>query len=63
MRTEVGGVRAAGALGMLVRTGKFREANLAHPAVPPEMVIDSVAGPAGRARPLKGIAVARAARA
>ena len=43
VRTEVDGARAAGALGMLVRTGKFREADLAHPAVSPEMVINSVA--------------------
>ena len=37
------GALAAGALGMLVRTGKFRESDLDHPAVSPEMVIDSVA--------------------
>jgi len=43
VRTEVDGARAAGALGMLVRTGKFREADLAHPAMSPRLVIDSVA--------------------
>ena len=43
VRTEVEGARAAGALGMLVRTGKFREPDLEHPAVSPELVIDSVA--------------------
>ncbi len=43
VRTEVEGARAAGALGMLVRTGKFREADLDHPAVLPGFVIDSVA--------------------
>ena len=43
VRTEVEGARAAGAFGMLVRTGKFRKADLDHPAVSPELVIDSVA--------------------
>ena len=43
VRTEVDGALAAGALGLLVRTGKFRESDLDHPAVSPEMVIDSVA--------------------
>jgi len=42
-RTEVEGARGAGALGMLVRTGKFREADLDHPAASPDLVIDSVA--------------------
>ena len=43
VRTEVEGARAAGALGMLVRTGKFREADLDHQAASPELVIDSAA--------------------
>ena len=43
VRAEVEGARAAGALGMLVRTGKFRESDLDHPAVSPDLVIDSVA--------------------
>ena len=43
VRAEVEGARAAGSLGMLVRTGKFREPDLDHPAVSPDLVIDSVA--------------------
>ena len=43
VRTEVEGARAARAIGMLVRTGKFRDADLAHPAASPELVIDSLA--------------------
>lgn len=40
---DVGGARAAGARGVLVRTGKFREEELAGSEVRPDAVIDSVA--------------------
>ncbi len=43
VRSEVEGARAAGAVGMLVGTGKFLEADLTHPAVSRELVIGSVA--------------------
>ena len=43
VRTEVEGARAAGALGMLVRTGKYRDTDLDLPAMSSGLVIDSVA--------------------
>ena len=43
VESDVGGGRAAGLRGVLVRTGKFREADLAHATVRPDAVIGSVA--------------------
>ena len=40
--TDVGGARAAGLKGVLVRTGKYREAYAAASAVRPDRVLDSV---------------------
>ena len=41
--SDVRGAMAAGARGVLVRTGKFRDSDLAAPDRPPDAVIDSVA--------------------
>lgn len=41
--TDVGGAISAGLSGVLARTGKFREEALATAAIPPDMVIDSIA--------------------
>jgi HAD superfamily hydrolase (TIGR01458 family) len=41
--SDVAGGRAAGMRGVLVRTGKFRESDLARPGVPPDAVIASAA--------------------
>ncbi len=43
LESDVGGGQAAGMLGILVRTGKFREGDLARSAVRPDAVIPSVA--------------------
>jgi HAD superfamily hydrolase (TIGR01458 family) len=44
---DVGGGQAAGMLGVLVRTGKFRPEDLDHPRVRPDAVVDSLADVAG----------------
>ena len=41
--SDIRGAMAAGAKGVLVRTGKFREADLETPGRAPDAVIDSVA--------------------
>ena len=43
VRTDVDGARAAGAQGVLVKTGKFRDADLDHPAATRNLVLESVA--------------------
>ena len=43
VRTDVEGARAAGARGVLVRTGKFRAADLDNPDLQPDLVLDSIA--------------------
>ena len=43
VRTDVEGARVAGARGVLVRTGKFRPADLDDPDLHPDLVLDSVA--------------------
>jgi len=43
LESDVGGSQMAGMRGVLVRTGKFREGDLARSAVRPDFVIDSVA--------------------
>lgn len=43
LRTDVVGARAAGARGVLVRTGKFRPADLDDPDLQPALVLDSIA--------------------
>lgn len=42
IEADVGGAKRAGIAGVLVRTGKFRETDLAHPAVVPDAVLDSI---------------------
>lgn len=51
LESDVLGARAVGALGILVRTGKFREADLVRSADEPDLVLDSVADLAERLRP------------
>ena len=41
--SDVGGVQAVGAIGILVRTGKFRAGDLERSGVTPDLVVDSVA--------------------
>ena len=43
IEADVRGARDAGIAGVLVRTGKFRQTDLEHPAVVPDAVLDSVA--------------------
>lgn len=43
LASDVGGAQAAGCIGILVRTGKFRPAELESSDVEPDLVIDSVA--------------------
>ena len=43
VRTDVEGAQAAGARGVLVRTGKFRLADLDEQDVQPDRVLDSIA--------------------
>ena len=43
VHTDVEGARAAGARGVLVRTGKFRTADLDDPVRHPDLVVDSIA--------------------
>ena len=43
VRTDVEGARAAGARGVLVRTGKFRAADLDDPDLQPDLILDSLA--------------------
>jgi phospholysine phosphohistidine inorganic pyrophosphate phosphatase len=43
LTVDVGGAQALGMRGVLVRTGKFRQEELAHSAVRPDAVIDSLA--------------------
>ena len=43
VHTDVAGARAAGARGVLVRTGKFRTADLDDPVGHPDLVVDSIA--------------------
>jgi HAD superfamily hydrolase (TIGR01458 family) len=42
VRTDVGGAQSAGARGVLVRTGKFRAADLEDPDVRPDFIIDDI---------------------
>lgn len=51
LEADVVGARVAGALGILVRTGKFREEDLLRTGEEPDLVLDSVADLAGRLRP------------
>jgi HAD superfamily hydrolase (TIGR01458 family) len=44
LESDVGGARAFGMRGVLVRTGKFREEDLARAAIRPDAVVESVAG-------------------
>ena len=53
MRTDVEGARAAGARGVLVRTGKFRAADLDDPDLQPDLVLDSIADLPSDARALE----------
>ena len=41
--SDVAGAQTAGSLGIRVRTGKFREEQLASSEVKPDLVVDSVA--------------------
>jgi HAD superfamily hydrolase (TIGR01458 family) len=50
IHADVGGAMSAGLKGVLVRTGKFREADLAGD-VQPDLVLDSIADLPGRIRP------------
>jgi HAD superfamily hydrolase (TIGR01458 family) len=43
VRSDVGGAQAAGMRGILVRTGKYREADAAASGVVPDLTIDSIA--------------------
>jgi len=43
VRTDVDGARAAGAQGVLVKMGKFRDTDLDHPAAMRDLVLESVA--------------------
>jgi HAD superfamily hydrolase (TIGR01458 family) len=43
IEADVRGAKDAGIAGVLVRTGKFRQTDLAHPAVVPDAVLDSIA--------------------
>lgn len=43
IESDIGGAKAAGLRGVLVRTGKFREGSLAAAAVQPDAVVDSIA--------------------
>ncbi len=43
LRTDVLGAQACGLRGVLVRTGKYRERQLAESAEPPDVVVDSFA--------------------
>jgi ribonucleotide monophosphatase NagD (HAD superfamily) len=44
---DVGGARAAGIRGVLVKTGKYRDALVASTGIKPDLVIDSIAVLAG----------------
>ncbi len=43
IQTDIGGAQAAGAMGVLVRTGKFRPEQLDRASIQPDAVIDSIA--------------------
>ena len=43
LRSDLEGARAAGARGVLVRTGKFRTADLDDPSMHPDLVLESIA--------------------
>jgi HAD superfamily hydrolase (TIGR01458 family) len=43
IEADVRGAKAAGITAVLVRTGKFRDSDLAHPAVVPDAVLESIA--------------------
>jgi HAD superfamily hydrolase (TIGR01458 family) len=43
MEADINGAQAAGIRAVLVRTGKFRESDLARAATPPDAVLDSIA--------------------
>lgn len=43
MEADINGAQAAGILAALVRTGKFRESDLARAVTPPDAVLDSIA--------------------
>jgi HAD superfamily hydrolase (TIGR01458 family) len=42
LEADVGGAQAAGSIGVLVRTGKFRRAQLEESAIQPDAILDSV---------------------
>jgi ribonucleotide monophosphatase NagD (HAD superfamily) len=44
VESDVGGAKAAGLRGVLVRTGKFREETLAAAEPQPDGVVESIAG-------------------
>jgi HAD superfamily hydrolase (TIGR01458 family) len=43
IEADVGGAKAVGITGVLVRTGKFRDSDIPHPAVVPDAVLGSIA--------------------
>jgi ribonucleotide monophosphatase NagD (HAD superfamily) len=47
LEADVGGAQAAGSVGVLVRTGKFRPAQLEESDIQPDAILDSV-GDLGR---------------
>ena len=51
IEADVRGAKDAGIAGVLVRTGKFRQSDLAHPAVVPDPVRDSLAAPPACLKP------------
>ena len=44
LEADVGGARAAGCTGVLVRTGKFRPTQIEKPEISPDAILDSLAG-------------------
>lgn len=51
LQADVAGAQAIGCQGILVRTGKFREEELARSQVKPDLVVDSLASLPGMLRP------------
>ena len=41
--SDVGGAQAAGIRGVLVRSGKYTAADLSHPTVTPDLLVDNLA--------------------
>jgi ribonucleotide monophosphatase NagD (HAD superfamily) len=44
LEADVGGAKAAGCTGVLVRTGKFRPAQIEKSEIGPDAILDSLAG-------------------